>query len=221
MERTREFLDVIYALWDSWEPGALVFDKANATFTDHAKVHRIDHAGAWFTVEGPLNSPRPAQGRPVIVQVDASADGLALAAATADVLVIRPATMAAAAQTSRAVKAAAAAAGRELLVLADLMPILAGEPAGAATGDGLTFAGTPSAMADLMQAWKASGACDGFNLLPARLPDDLEAVVDALVPELRRRGLSPIGAGATLRQRLGLAEPVSRHAGAALGAVHG
>ena len=210
-ERTREFLDVVYALWDSWEAGALVFDKANAVFTDHAKVHRIDHAGKWFKVEGPLNSPRPAQGRPVIVQTDATSDGLALAAATADVLLIRPLTMAAALAATRTVKAGATAVAREVLVLADLLPMLAN--ATPPPPEGLSFAGTPAALAEMMQAWTASGACDGFNLLPAFLPDDLEAIVARVVPELRRRGLAPGGrAGATLRQRLGLAEPASRHA---------
>jgi alkanesulfonate monooxygenase SsuD/methylene tetrahydromethanopterin reductase-like flavin-dependent oxidoreductase (luciferase family) len=229
-ERTREFLEVAYALWDSWAPGALVFDKASAVFTDHTRVHRIDHAGAWFRVEGPANSPRPAQGRPVIVQADASTDGLALAAATADVLIIRPLTITAAVGTARAARASAAAAGRGLIVLADLTVVLDHDWARAAdrlaaldamanwSAESLIFAGAPAALADLMQAWTRAGACDGFNLLPAVLPDDLAAVVDSVVPDLRRRGFVIGGEpGTTLRQRLGLAEPVSRHASAAHG----
>lgn len=211
-ERAREFLEVTFALWDSWEAGALVFDKANAVFTDHARVHRIDHAGAWFQVEGPANSPRPAQGRPVIVQTDASADGLALAAAAADVLIIRPLTMAAAIETTRSVKGA----NREVIVLADLMPAF--QRPGETGADQLTFGGEPGALADLMEAWTAAGACDGFNLLPAVFPDDLTTIVDAVVPDLRRRGLAVARPpGVTLRRRLGLAEPASRWEGVAHG----
>ena len=229
-ERTREFMEVAYALWDSWERGALVFDKANAQFTNHTKVHRIDHAGDWFKVEGPLNSPRPVQGRPVIVQSDTSTDGLALAAATADVLIIRPMTIEAAVEAAGAAKAKAVAAGRELIVLADLMPIVDREGGSGADRlaaldalaqrrpECLGFAGAPAALADLIQAWIRAGACDGFNLLPAVLPDDLAAVADSVVPELKRRGLVADGpAGATLRQRLGLAEPASRYEAAAHG----
>jgi len=230
-ERTREFLEVAFALWDSWEAGALVFDVANAQFTDHTKVHRIDHAGAFFKVEGPLNSPRPPQGRPLIVQTDTSPDGLDLAAATADVLIIRPLTMVEAVETTGMAKAKAAALGRSLAVLADLTPVLdlAGENAvsrlaalealaPSAASAALSFAGGGVPLADLMRSWAQAGACDGFNLLPATYPDDLEAFVETVIPELRGRGLSPPDyTGSTLRENLRIAQPVSRHPVAARG----
>jgi alkanesulfonate monooxygenase SsuD/methylene tetrahydromethanopterin reductase-like flavin-dependent oxidoreductase (luciferase family) len=220
--RTGEFLDVVFALWDSWDEGSLVFDKANAIFTDHTKVRRIDHLGAFFKVEGPLNSPRPAQGRPVIIHTDSASGGLV--AETADVVLLSPSTMTEAAERSRSMKASANALGRELVVLADIVPILdhagaSGEARRAAldalggSGEGLTFAGSPTGLADLMQAWTAAGACDGFNLRPAVFPDDLLAFVDGVVPALRRQRLIPGDRiGATLRERLGLAQPASRYA---------
>ena len=70
--RSREHLEATFALMDSWEDGALVFDKERCVFTDSAKVHRIRHSGRWFTVDGPLNSPRPPQGRPVLLQGQSS-----------------------------------------------------------------------------------------------------------------------------------------------------
>lgn len=66
--RFREHLEVVFKLFDSWDDDALVFDKANAVFADRAKVRRIRHAGAYFTVDGPLNAPRPPQGHPVLIQ---------------------------------------------------------------------------------------------------------------------------------------------------------
>jgi len=220
--RTREFLDVVFALWDSWDEGSLVFDKANAIFTDHTKVRRINHVGAFFKVEGPLNSPRPAQGRPVIILTDSAAGDLVVE--TADVVLISPRTMTEAVGQSRWLKAGAEALGRDLVVLADIMPVL--DHAGASgearrktldalgdPGEALSFVGSPAGLADLMQAWVESGACDGFNLRPAVLPDDLLAFVDGAAPELRRRGLlARRGTGATLRERLGLAQPTSRYA---------
>ena len=66
--RSEEHLDVIVKLFDSWDDEALVFDKAAAVFADRAKVRRIRHSGAFFIVDGPLNAPRPPQGRPVLFQ---------------------------------------------------------------------------------------------------------------------------------------------------------
>lgn len=83
-ERAAEFMDVVRALWDSWEADALVGDKANAIFGDAAKVHEINHRGAYFAVRGPLPFPRPPQGRPVIFQAGSSPRGRDQAAKYAD-----------------------------------------------------------------------------------------------------------------------------------------
>jgi hypothetical protein len=40
-------MDVVFALFDSWEDGALVFDKAKGVFADRDKVHRIIGAIAY------------------------------------------------------------------------------------------------------------------------------------------------------------------------------
>jgi FMN-dependent oxidoreductase (nitrilotriacetate monooxygenase family) len=83
-ERAAEFLDTAKALWDSWEDDAILIDKDSGFFADPARVHRIEHAGKYFRVRGPLNVPRPVQGHPVIVQAGSSEDGKNLAAAHAD-----------------------------------------------------------------------------------------------------------------------------------------
>jgi hypothetical protein len=66
--REAEHLDVVQKLFDSWDDDALVFDRAAALFADRNKVRRIRHAGEHFTVDGPLNAPRPVQGYPVMLQ---------------------------------------------------------------------------------------------------------------------------------------------------------
>jgi alkanesulfonate monooxygenase SsuD/methylene tetrahydromethanopterin reductase-like flavin-dependent oxidoreductase (luciferase family) len=53
----------------------------------------------------------------------------------------------------------------------------------------------------------ATGAADGFNLMPATIPSGVEDFVDLVVPELRRRGLTRTAySGPTLRDHLGIAQ---------------
>ena len=54
---------------------------------------------------------------------------------------------------------------------------------------GLEFTGTPEQFADLIGAWLADGASDGFTLQPTTLPDSLERFTDHVVPILQARGL--------------------------------
>ena len=67
-QRAAEFVDVSVALWDSWEDGAEIGDKAAGRYADPARIHPVDFAGEYFRVRGPLNVPRSPQGRPLLVQ---------------------------------------------------------------------------------------------------------------------------------------------------------
>jgi len=83
-ERADEFIDVVLKLWESWEEGSLVGDKANAVFGVADKVHEINHIGKNFQVKGPLPFARTPQGRPVVFQAGASPRGREQAAKYAD-----------------------------------------------------------------------------------------------------------------------------------------
>jgi FMN-dependent oxidoreductase (nitrilotriacetate monooxygenase family) len=73
---------------------------------------------------------------------------------------------------------------------------------------GPRFVGTGPQVADQMEEWFTSGACDGFVLAATHLPGAFEDVVRMVVPELQRRGLFRTEyAGSTLRDHLGLARP--------------
>jgi N-acetyl-S-(2-succino)cysteine monooxygenase len=73
--------------------------------------------------------------------------------------------------------------------------------------------GTPGQFAAHLAEWHAAGACDGFDILPAVLPLDLDLLVDAVVPLLRQRGLVRAGYDSTtLRSHLGLQRATSRFA---------
>lgn len=62
-----------------------------------------------------------------------------------------------------------------------------------------------------MEEWLVTEACDGFRILFPFLPEGLDAFVDRVVPELRRRGIFRAEEeGATLRDNPGLPRPKNR-----------
>lgn len=82
--RAAEFIDVVRALWDSWDDDAVLADKATGAFSRPGAIRTIDHRGEFFSVDGPLTLPRPPQGHPVLFQAGGSAGGLDLAARYSD-----------------------------------------------------------------------------------------------------------------------------------------
>ena len=72
----------------------------------------------------------------------------------------------------------------------------------------LSILGTPKTIADEMEDWLVSGACDGFTIMFPYLPAGLDDFVNKVVPELQRRGLMRNHyEGTTLRDHLGLPRP--------------
>lgn len=122
-----EHLDVVQGLWDSWEDDALVHDKASGRFFDPDKLHKLDHHGEFFQVEGPLNIARSPQGQPVIFQAGASEDGRNFAAGSSDAIFTLEDDLAKAAAYYADVKRRASAKGRnpaQLFVLPGLRPVI-------------------------------------------------------------------------------------------------
>ena len=75
----------------------------------------------------------------------------------------------------------------------------------------LEMIGTPGQIADQMEEWLFTDACDGFNVMFPYLPAGLDDFVDRVVPELQRRGLFRREyEGRTLRENLGLPRPANR-----------
>ena len=76
---------------------------------------------------------------------------------------------------------------------------------------GLGMLGTPAMIADQMEEWLVTEACDGFNVMFPYLPGGLDDFVDKVVPELQRRGIFRTEyEGTTLRENLGLPRPENR-----------
>ena len=286
-----EYIEIAKGLWDSWEDDAFIRDQAAGEFIDADKMHRLNHVGEFFSVQGPLNISRSPQGRPVLIQAGSSEAGRGFAATIADAVFTGQATRADAEAFSADVKGRAAAAGRspgEVLILPGCSPIVGRTPEEAEAkyreiaglveinqalnymgrffndldftqydldapfpelGDygrngwesstdsikktarekELTlremalrvttphheFIGTAEQVADTMQDWFESGACDGFMLSGAVLPQGFDDFVDYVLPILKERGLFRIEYEAdTLRGNLGLPKPENRYTAA-------
>ncbi|MFE5323082.1 LLM class flavin-dependent oxidoreductase [Paenibacillus sp. NPDC056579] len=122
-----EYLQVTKGLWDSWEDDAFVRDKESGVFFDPSKLHRLDHKGEFFSVQGPLNIARSKQGQPVIFQAGSSEDGKNLAAKEADAIFTGHPTLADAQKFYQDVKSRAAAFGRspeDIVILPGISPII-------------------------------------------------------------------------------------------------
>ncbi|MFT3662219.1 MAG: LLM class flavin-dependent oxidoreductase [Gordonia sp. (in: high G+C Gram-positive bacteria)] len=108
-----EYVDVTYKLWEgSWEEDALVQDRERGIHADYDKVHRIDHVGERYAVEGPhLVSPSP-QRTPLLFQAGASEAGRNFAAKNAEAVFIQSPNPAAAQRDTSDIRARAVAVGR-------------------------------------------------------------------------------------------------------------
>ncbi len=130
--RAEEHLAVVQGLWDSWEDDAFVYDKENGVFFDKSKLHALYHVGEFFSVKGPLNIRRSAQGQPVIFQAGGSDSGRNLAAKTANAIFAGLETLEETQEFYADVKRRAGGFGRgqnQPLVFPGIAPIIGGSDA--------------------------------------------------------------------------------------------
>lgn len=85
-ERAAEFVDITMRLWDSWSDTATRADRESGVWVDPAGLKPLNFQGRFFAVQGPINMPRPPQGRPVLVQAGSSVPGMDLGSSVADVI---------------------------------------------------------------------------------------------------------------------------------------
>jgi FMN-dependent oxidoreductase (nitrilotriacetate monooxygenase family) len=84
--RATEFVDVVRRLWDSWDEGAVVVDRASGEYLERTRLHPLDHEGEFFRVQGPLNMPTSPQRHPVLAQAGSSGPGMELGSSIGDMI---------------------------------------------------------------------------------------------------------------------------------------
>lgn len=90
---TGQVVEVVRALWDSWEPDAEIRDTRTGRFLDREKLHYIDavlqdSVGEPYTVKGPSIVPAPPQGNPPVVITITDEAARRTAITHADVLIV-------------------------------------------------------------------------------------------------------------------------------------
>ena len=126
-----EYLEVTKGLWDSWEDDAFVRNKETGQFIDPHKLHRVNHKGEFFSVQGPLTISRSKQGRPILIQAGSSEAGKEFASQVADAVFTGQATIEDAQEFYQDVKGRAVKHGRrseEILMLPGCNPIVGATP---------------------------------------------------------------------------------------------
>ncbi len=125
--RAREFVHVLRGLMNSWDEDAFVRDKASGIMFDRARMHRLEHHGAFFDVRGPLDVARPPQQRMPIVTAGYSEEANEFTSEVADAVYAAAPTIALAREYYADLKGRLARHGRarhELKVLPGIMPFI-------------------------------------------------------------------------------------------------
>lgn len=223
-----EVADVIRRLADSWEDDAIVRDLASGKFLDRDRVHNVAFEGEFFSITGASIVPRSPQGQPLVTALAHQSVPYRFAAEHADLVFVTPADAAGVGGILN--ELADGARDEPLRVFADLLVLVEDTPAAAAavwnrlqeraqlTTDARVVVGTADDVVDEIRALADAGV-DGVRLRPARLPADLEAIADRVIPRAASAGiLLPDDGAPTLRERVGLPRLASRYARQEVGA---
>lgn len=164
--RANEVIQVVQALWGSWQQDAWIADKTARRFTDMSKIAPINAEGEYVASRGPLEVPPSKQGQPVIAHAGGSPHSLALAGRYADVMIGAVFTIDDARRQREAVREAARAVGRDpdsIKFFAGIIPTIA-----ATHQDALTRRGR-LVEPDILSLVQYLGQLIGLRLGPADL----------------------------------------------------
>jgi len=231
-DRALEFVDALRLLWDSWDDDAFVADAEAGRLAEPTALHPTDFAGRFVQTAGPLNALRPVQGAVPITHTGTSPRAHELVAMRGSIAIADFDGAAEAFDYRSSLRAAALAAGRDELdapaLVIPVLPVvaetaqeaerLANELLGLVTPGARSrlpglLVGDGPAVAARLESWFSAGAVDGFQILSAWMPAQLEAFAELVVPELQARGVVRTAyTGRTLREHLGLRNPVSAYA---------
>lgn len=232
-------VEVARRLWDSWEDDAVIREVETGRFIDRDRLHYIDFEGTEFSVKGPSITPRPPQGQPLVYVLAHQRVPYELAVAQADVVGITPHSdehlASILAELATAHQTVERRVADDLLVWGEVVVVIEDSKEAAEAeltrlnelngreyfSDALVLAGTADSVVELLLHWRDSGLV-GARLRPARIPHDLAAITERVIPLLAAAGVRDTGhiaAATSLRERLGLQRPANRYSGTGAGST--
>jgi FMN-dependent oxidoreductase (nitrilotriacetate monooxygenase family) len=131
-ERAEAFVEAVLTLWDSWDDDAVRIDREAGQYADPTRITAPRISGPHVNVAGPLTTPRPPQGHPVLVQAGSSDHGREFAARHAEAIFTAQQRINDAQAFYADVKGKAAALGRDpehIKILPGLSPFIGGTEA--------------------------------------------------------------------------------------------
>jgi FMN-dependent oxidoreductase (nitrilotriacetate monooxygenase family) len=107
-----ESIQIVQALWGSWEEDAWTLDVEGGQFADMDKIKPINLQGQYHASRGPLAIPPSEQGQPVIFQAGGGYEGLELAGSYASGVYANPYDIESAREQRQAIRQSAIRFGR-------------------------------------------------------------------------------------------------------------
>ena len=205
---------MVKALWDSWGDATLIDNRESGAYADASLIHKINHQGQYYSVQGPLNMPRSPQGRPVLVQAGSSDTGKDFAARHAEAMFTAHLEQSTAQEFYKDVKARMRKAGRredQGLVLPGFSPVIAGTEA-----EAIRYRDELNGLTDVEVGRKRlSGRFGGhdFSHLPLDTPLSPDDFPDPATVEAARSRTEVI-VGMVRRERPTLRQVLAKLAGA-------
>lgn len=222
----REFMEIMLALWDSYEDDAFIRDKESGIFLNPYKMHKVNYRGNYFSVEGPLNISRSLQGRPVLYTAGTSESFIENATSYADAAFIHGRNLNETAAMANRVRSRLIEKNRrpeDYIIATQQNPIV-----GETEQDAINkykelmnlppynsiplppFFGAAEKVADQVIEWHEKGAMDLF-IIRQDHPHGMKDFIDLVVPILQERGkFRTEYESDTLRGNLGLPKPPFR-----------
>jgi FMN-dependent oxidoreductase (nitrilotriacetate monooxygenase family) len=156
--RASEFLDLSLKLWEgSWDDDAVVADKARRIYADPAKVHRVQHQGEYFRLDGYFPAIPSVQRTPTLFQAGTSDAGTTFASRYAECVftAFQDVDRGARAVAGLRAKAVAEGRGASAVKVINGVSIVVGDTAAEAEEQRreLDAAPSPEAAAVLFMAW--------------------------------------------------------------------
>ncbi len=110
--RSREVVEAVRQLWDSWPEDALVLDVERGVFANPHRIQPVNYRGSYVSTRGPLLIPSTSQGSPVIFTAGGGREGFQFAIDNADAVYANPFDLEGAKNYWRALTRGAQKAGR-------------------------------------------------------------------------------------------------------------